>query len=1043
MNVWVPWPVFLFLIAVPLLFSVQARASVTITNLAQIATSLDGEHSLIANLELNATVFACDTNTWILILHDATGTELLEVDRLSNNFQPGDIIHVDAKKFMLSTGDSGVFVTSPPFLDDDGVHGPQAVSREDYFQAGRHPVRLDWFNQRLGSELQISSAFAGVQTKPPTAGTSDTNLLHAVQATCFHGSWSRLPNFQMLPAVKTGSVTNFDLGFRTRDEMVGIRFDGYFDAPQSGNYKFELASDDGSRLWIDPAHITMEKIGVAQPPAPRQVSIAQPMSSLDAHPLVTIEGRPSFISRFGKGLKIELRSGQNSVTVDLIRSGSLDTKDLLNGYVRISGVATCVLTSDRNIRMGTVTVANPKDVTIVQRPYYRKKDTEALTTVMQVHSLTREEAASKVPVKIRGTVTAVAPLVDRWMILQDDTRGIFVSLTQVPNCNPNIGEYWTISGYTQPGDYSPVIIAQKATLSGRSSMPEPAHPSWSQLANGSMDVQWVELQGLVTSVHSNELSLATAEGHLEVKMADWAESELKSFDHAIVSIRGTLFATWNAETHEVHVANITMYNGSVMVDTPAPANPFDAPEKSIGGLLRFDPEATSFQRVKVCGRVTYAESKRVFLERSAGIEVLPSTNVTVKVGDEVEAVGYLELYGATTRLREALLRATAHGALPAAPRVPDSELSNDRFAALRIGVEGTLAGFHMEEDALVLQVQMPTHLMLARIRGGGSLRSLRPGSKLLLSGVDVPSADWPNSKNDSRIELLVNGPDDVQVLSQPSWWTLQRLLSAVGVLLVTLSLAAVWIASLRKQVAHRTLLLQREIRERERVEREHALEAERSRIARDLHDDLGSRLTEINFLATTSQLPNSTDETHTTFKAISERARALVKALDVIVWAVDPEDNSLQSLADYLCGYTREFLANSSIPSRFKVPITCPDLTVDGKVRHEVFMAVKEILNNIVRHAQATKVKLQMAIDDALEIDIVDNGKGFDPVAGADGHGLKNCSVRLAKIGGSFQIESVAGTGTTFRINIPLRFLTVFETEEQKDANQPNHPFKS
>ena len=1031
LDVSVAWPVFSFLISVLLLFPLQAKSTVTITNLAQITPALALDNPLLADLELDATVFICDTNTGSLILQDSSDTEMLEVDQLSDNFQPGDIIHIDAKRCMLSAGDFGVFVTTPPLLDDDGVHGRQEVTCEQYYSAGRHPLRLDWFNQHLGSDLEISSSFSGSETNLPAPENPGTNLLHATRATCFHGSWSHLPNFQMLTSVKTCSVTNFDLEFRTRDEMVGIRFEGYFDAPRSGQYRFQLASDDGSRLWIDPIHVTMKKTGVAKPPTPRRVKIAEPMSGLNAHPLVKVEGRPSFISRFGKGLKIELRSGQNSVSVNLISSGSLESKDLLNGYVRVSGVATCVLGSDQMIRMGTITVANPNEVTIVEHPF-RKKNADALTTAMQVHSLTREEAASKVPVQIRGTVTAVAPLVDRWMIIQDDTRGIFVSLTQVPDCNPNIGEYWNIRGYTQPGDFSPVIVAQRATLSGRSRMPEPAHPSWSQLANGSMDVQWVELQGLVTSVRSNELSLATAEGHLEVALADWAESELKPFDHAIVSIRGTLFATWNAETHEVHVANITMFNGSVMVDTPAPIDPFDAPEKSIGGLLRFDPEATSFQRVKVRGRVTYAEPKRVFLERGVGIEVLPGTNVTLKVGDEVEAVGYLELYGATTRLREALLRTTGHGVLPEAPRIADSALSNGKFAAMRICIEGRLSGFHTEEDALVLQVQMRTHLMLARVNGGGPLRTLRPGSKLMLSGVYLPSADWPTSRNASHMELLVSSPSDVQVLSKPSWWTLQRLLSAVAVLVVTLSLAGVWIASLRKQVAQRTLLLQHEIRERERVEREHALEAERSRIARDLHDDLGSRLTEINFLASTSQLPGSTDEPHTTFKAISERARALVKALDVIVWAVDPEDNSLQSLADYLCGYTREYLANSSIPCRFKVPITCPELTVDGKVRHEIFMVVKEILNNIVRHAEATEVKLQMTIAGALQIDIIDNGRGFDPATGADGHGLKNCSARIAKIGGSFQIESRAGIGTTFCIQIPLRFLTVFQTEEQK-----------
>ena len=284
-----------------------------------------------------------------------------------------------------------------------------------------------------------------------------------------------------------------------------------------------------------------------------------------------------------------------------------------------------------------------------------------------------------------------------------------------------------------------------------------------------------------------------------------------------------------------------------------------------------------------------------------------------------------------------------------------------------------------------------------------------------------------------HIELLLSGPGDVMVLSKPSWWTLQRSITAVAVLMVTLALAGVWIAMLQRQVAQRTMLLKQEIRERERVEQAHALEAERSRIARDLHDDLGSSLTEINFLASTSQLPSSIDETHTTFKAISERARSLVKALDVIVWAVNPGDNSLQSLADYLCSYTREYLANSSILCRFKVPIACPDLTVDGKVRHEVFMVVKEALNNIVRHAEAKEVKFQMTIDEnALKIGLIDNGKGFDPSAGGAGHGLKNCSTRLEQIGGGCTIESLVGIGTTVRIEIPLQCFTVFQTEQQK-----------
>jgi signal transduction histidine kinase len=247
-------------------------------------------------------------------------------------------------------------------------------------------------------------------------------------------------------------------------------------------------------------------------------------------------------------------------------------------------------------------------------------------------------------------------------------------------------------------------------------------------------------------------------------------------------------------------------------------------------------------------------------------------------------------------------------------------------------------------------------------------------------------------------------------------------LSAVGVLLVTLTFAAVWITLLRRQVAQRTVQLQREIRERERAERQTVLEAERSRIARDLHDDLGASLTEINVLASTGQRPRSENGApFALFKAIAEKARGLIGALDVIVWAVDPEDNSLQSLADYLSGYTREYLSNSSIACRFKIPVTLPNAALDGQVRHEVLMVVKETLSNIVRHADATEVEFQMTVaNNTLEICIADNGKGFDPNTEAGGHGLKNRSVRLTKIGGSCHVESRQGAGTVVSLRLPL-----------------------
>ncbi len=109
-------------------------------------------------------------------------------------------------------------------------------------------------------------------------------------------------------------------------------------------------------------------------------------------------------------------------------------------------------------------------------------------------------------------------------------------------------------------------------------------------------------------------------------------------------------------------------------------------------------------------------------------------------------------------------------------------------------------------------------------------------------------------------------------------------------------------------------------------------------------------------------------------------------ALDVIVWAVDAEDNSLQSVADYLSGFAQEYLSNSALPCRFKIPVSFPDLMIDGRARHELLMTVKEALNNIVRHSGAKEVVFQMTLEgDTLEIAISDDGTGFERAGGREG----------------------------------------------------------
>src|SRR5262249_32321323 len=148
----------------------------------------------------------------------------------------------------------------------------------------------------------------------------------------------------------------------------------------------------------------------------------------------------------------------------------------------------------------------------------------------------------------------------------------------------------------------------------------------------------------------------------------------------------------------------------------------------------------------------------------------------------------------------------------------------------------------------------------------------------------------------------------------------------------------------------------------------------------DLHDDLGSSLTEITMLATASPgLQAQTEEATERLGAIAGKSRSLVHALDEIVWAADPQRDTLASVARYLASYAEDYLCGLQAASRVQITSTLPDQGVSGEVRHHLFLAVKEALNNAVRHGSATEIAFRVRLaDGCLQISISDNGSGFN-----------------------------------------------------------------
>jgi len=207
-----------------------------------------------------------------------------------------------------------------------------------------------------------------------------------------------------------------------------------------------------------------------------------------------------------------------------------------------------------------------------------------------------------------------------------------------------------------------------------------------------------------------------------------------------------------------------------------------------------------------------------------------------------------------------------------------------------------------------------------------------------------------------------------------------------------------------------------------RLEEINAVEKERARIAQDIHDELGANLTRIALLTEVGQKHRGQpDEVAADLGKISATARETVRAMDAIVWAVNPRNDSLDHFANYVSQFAEEFFRPTSIRCRLDIPADLPEHALSTEARHHLFLAVKEGLNNVVRHSGATEVWLRLNLDDGeLAIAIADNGHGMS--TGHDGgrhDGLTNIRKRMESLGGRFAVTSGA-TGTTLQMRLPL-----------------------
>ncbi len=297
-----------------------------------------------------------------------------------------------------------------------------------------------------------------------------------------------------------------------------------------------------------------------------------------------------------------------------------------------------------------------------------------------------------------------------------------------------------------------------------------------------------------------------------------------------------------------------------------------------------------------------------------------------------------------------------------------------------------------------------------RLQGGTENLWSEPSNNAMVSFIGLPPGNYTlnvkaNFPAGSYADQFINYTFSIA----PPWWQTWWFRMITGLMIAGLIIVGFRIYYRRKLEMQLTML-----------EKQQAIEKERTRIATDMHDDLGAGLSRIKFLSETIGIKKQQQQPfEEDISKIREYSHEMIDKMGEIVWALNEKNDSLNDLLSYTRSYAMEYLAQNGIKCRVETTEQLPATFVSGEFRRNVYLTVKEALHNVVKHAQATEVKMKIDINHSLNIEIKDNGTGFDQLDTRPfSNGLSNMQKRIKEIGGTFEI--INGDGTTISIKLPL-----------------------
>jgi signal transduction histidine kinase len=650
-----------------------------------------------------------------------------------------------------------------------------------------------------------------------------------------------------------------------------------------------------------------------------------------------------------------------------------------------------------------------------------------------------EEAQRGLPVRLRGVVTYYDARLHN-LFLQDASEGIFTLVAQDVSTNIAAGQEIDVEGVSDKGDYAPMVKASAIRILGNGQMPVARRVTIDQLYTGLEDSQWIEVCGVVRSAtvldERRYLNLAMNGERVMVYVENLKEADADSLINATVRLRGVCYSRYNMK-RQLRVPWLAVSSlADIIVEQTSPKQPA---EISLASLGQFDSDGQYGNRVKVNGVVTLQKPDgSLFIQNDGrGLWVQVAQPAKLVPGDRLMVSGYPTLGQYNPVLEDATLQLVGHEEPPLPIPTDLGALldSPEDFEGMLVRVKTSLMNLVDSPGRQTLVLQSSNSIFTASIESPQAderIKSLQIGSRLSLTGVFIAQSPgrWVPGISRSRAvsvssipysppesaQILLRSFADIAVIRQPPWWTLPRLLWAIGIMSFLMLAGLAWVVVLNRRVHQQTQIIQQKVR------REGVLE-ERDRIAREFHDTLEQELAAITIQldVVSAQSNNSPLVARQQLELARNMTRRSLSEARRSVW--DLRSHLLEN--NTLAAALKEMVVPLSLTTGIEIavessgtPKRLPALT-----EHNLLRITQEALTNAFKHSQAKKILVSLKYEvKQVQLGICDDGTGFDIQSAGTangGHfGLLDMRERAEKIGAQFSLNTKRGNGTEILVVI-------------------------